>query len=372
MINLDKSPLFTPRTNPETGLTTYILTAKVAPVQQSFYFVNDGLNADGRYLWLYCAFPPSGSGSYGRTLAVVDFQQETIRHFPDTQFQHASPFVDPDSGVVYWTTGPSIWRRGPETEAAPELVNSLPEEVVRHRTVTRLATHLSRSADGKEFFADVAMGGIQYVFGSLPLDGGDFQFWHHFDRNHNHAQFSPVDPDLVLFAEEFHSDPVTGLRIPITNRMWTIRRGEVPRSIFPEPTVCSHEWWDIDGQHAWAVRGRETWRTHVETAERETVECPMSCWHSHTCRDNRFLVCDSTKGFYRGCPSSVHFLNRDTGTLLQVADHPGMEGITGANYHIDPHPRFCCNDRFVIFTTTVRGEVDLAIVKTEDLVERTV
>ncbi len=47
---------------------------------------------------------------------------------------------------------------------------------------------------------------------------------------------------------------------------------------------------------------------------------------------------------------------------------------SGVTFHIliDPHPRFVCTDRYVIFTTRVRGEVDVAVVLTEDLVGRTV
>ena len=45
--------------------------------------------------------------------------------------------------------------------------------VTRRRGVTRLATHLSRSRDGREFYINVAVG-AQFVFGTLPVDGGDF------------------------------------------------------------------------------------------------------------------------------------------------------------------------------------------------------
>jgi len=45
-----------------------------------------------------------------------------------------------------------------------------------------------------------------------------------------------------------------------------------------------------------------------------------------------------------------------------------MDNFTGTNYHIDPHPLFCCDDRSVVFTTTVRGRVDVAVVPTENLV----
>jgi hypothetical protein len=51
--------------------------------------------------------------------------------------------------------------------------------------------------------------------------------------------------------------------------------------------------------------------------------------------------------------------------------NPEMKGITGSQYHIDPHPRFCSDDRFVVFTTTVRGQVDVAMVNTADLIDAT-
>jgi hypothetical protein len=371
MIDLTHSRPFTPWTNPESGVTVYLLTHKVAPVQEAFYFVNDGMSRDGRYLWFYCAFPPSGSAAQGRTLGVVDFQEQEVRHFPETQFSSGSPFVDAASGEVYWCMGDTIWRRGPARREEVARVNSLPKDLVMNRTVSRLATHLSRSADGKAFFVDAAVG-LQYIFGALPVDGGDFQFWHRFDRNHNHAQFNPHDPCLVLFAQENHPDPITGLRFGIEDRLWLIRQGETPRAIMPTPTRLTHEWWDSGGRHVWCIKGREgVWRVDIQNAGVEHIPWKGGTWHSHSSQDGMFLVGDANEQFYRGCPSTVNFLNRHTQRELRLASNPEMSGITGANYHIDPHPRLCCADRYVVFTTTVRGEVDLAIVPTRDLIDRT-
>jgi len=366
MIELAESKLFTPWTNPDTGVTVYLLTKKVAPVQQTFYFVNDGMSRDGRYLWFYCAFPPSGS----RTLGVIDFDRQQVRHFPETQFSGGSPFVDPDSGIAYWCIRESIWCRGPGPSDTAQQVNSLPEEVVRNRTVYRLATHLTRSADGREFFIDAALG-LQWVFGTLPTDGSDFCMWQRFDRNYNHAQFSPTDVDLALFAQENHLDPITGLRIGIEDRMWLIRRGERARPVFASPTRVTHEWWDPDGEHVWCVWGNEAWRVNIASQRVETIQWPSHCWHAHSSKTGFYIVADSNERFYRGCPSTVGFLNRYTGKHIQLVSNPEMPGITGSHYHIDPHPRFCCSDQFVVFTTTVRGEVDLAIVSTADLIEKT-
>jgi hypothetical protein len=82
MIDFTNRDLFTPVTHPESGVTIYVLTRRVAPLQQGFYFVNNSMSDDGRYLWFHCAFPPS----LGRTLGVVDFQTGEVRHFPETQF----------------------------------------------------------------------------------------------------------------------------------------------------------------------------------------------------------------------------------------------------------------------------------------------
>ena len=366
MTNLSESKLFTPIKNPDNGVTIYLLTEKVAPVQQNFYFVNDGMTGDGRFLWFYCAFPPSA----GKSLGLLDLEAQTVRHFPETQFSDASPFVDPISGFVYWGAHESIWCRGPRESETVQRINSLPKDIVRNRSIHRFATHLSRSADGKEFFVDAALG-LQWVFGTLPVDGGDFQMWQRFDRNYNHAQFSPTDPNLVLFAEENHPDPITGLSFPIVDRMWLIRRGETARPVFSTPTRVTHEWWDADGKHVWCVWGNQAWRTDIATQQIEKVEWQQHCWHAHNSRDDKYLVSDLNERFYRGCPSTVNFLNRVTGKQIQIIRNPEMTGLTGTRYHIDPHPRFCGHDRLVVFTTTVRGQVDLAIVKTSDLIERT-
>lgn len=371
MLDLAHSPLFTPYTNPESGVTIYILTHKIAPVQESFYFVNNNMSQDGRYLWFYCAFPPSGTAAQGRTLGLIDFQEQAVHHFPETQFNHASPFVDAASAAVYWCMGATIWMRGPDIRDEVRRVNSLPQDLIGNRVVHRLATHLTPSADGKEFFVDAEVG-LQYIFGSLPVDGGDFQFWHRFDRNYNHAQFNPRDSDQVLFAQENHPDQLTGLRFGIEDRLWIIRRGEAPHPILPTPTRLTHEWWDADGRHVWCIKGREgVWRVNVETADVEQISWVGGTWHSHSSQDGMYLIGDANPTFYRGCPSTVNFLNRHTRREVQLVSNPEMPNYAGANYHIDPHPRFTCNEQYITFTTTIRGEVDLAILPTRDLIERT-
>jgi hypothetical protein len=375
MIEFSNRELFTPIVHPVSGVTMYILTQKVAPVQEAFYFVNDSMTANGRYLWFYCAFPPSGSAASGRTLGVVDFETGEVRHFPDTQFGEASPYVDIDTGEAYWQSDRYVWKRSPEPNEAAELINQIPDDLIKGRQVMRAATHLTRSANGKEFFIDLGLQ-MQWLFGSLPINGGDFDLWHRFDRLYNHAQFSPTDPDEILFAEEFHNDPITGLTFPVRNRLWVMRRGEQPRPLHPEPRAgVSHEWWDPGGKHVWCVWHNETWRVEVASGDIETVIFPRHCMHSHSSKDGELIVgdtWDTVNGrFFRGMPTGVHFLNRATGKDVLFCENPVQDNYAGRNYHIDPHPRFVCGDKYIVFTTTVRGEVDVALARTQDLMELT-
>ena len=118
----------------------------------------------------------------------------------------------------------------------------------------------------------------------------------------------------------------------------------------------------------------DAWRTNIETQDVEKVAWPAHCWHAHISRNGDYMISDSNglkERYYRGCPSSVFFLNRRTGKHVQILSNPEMKGIVGARYHIDPHPRFCASDKLVVFTTTVRGEVDLAVIEADDLINRT-
>ena len=41
------------------------------------------------------------------------------------------------------------------------------------------------------------------------------------------------------------------------------------------------------------------------------------------------------------------------------------------DYHIDPHPRFTENEKYIVFSTTELGGCDLAIAVVDELVEMT-
>jgi hypothetical protein len=368
-LDLESCGLFERWQDPVSGITSWILTEKVAPVQQSFYFTNPSMSADSRYLWFYCAFPPAGHGDYGRTMAVVDLAEGRVTYCPETMFSGASPFVDPDTGDVYWCTGFSVYKRSPGVSSEVTLINSIPEEVHKNRHYgDQIATHLTRSADGKEFLMDAQLG-REWVVGSLPIDGGDFQVWQTFDRCFNHAQFSPTDPDLALIAQDRWTDVATGEGGDYYNRIWTIRRGEEAKAIYPD-NQFGHEFWDPDGEHIWYVDyGECTYRVRLSDGETEVVWPRGNC-HTHCDSTGQYAVGDIDTYLWSAKGCKVGFLNRHTGKEVNiVSDLPCYE--LGNQYHIHPHPQFCASDEFVVYTTTVKGPGGVAICRTSELIDAT-
>jgi hypothetical protein len=366
---LELGRLFEPYVDPQTQVTSWILRETVAPVQQGFYFVNSSFSADHRYLWFYAAFPPAA----GHMLGVADLERQTVDLRPETGFDDASPRVDDATGGAFWGAAGAIWHTGPAGGDAVRLVNRIPAELVGGRLIQRLATHLTVSAEGRNFLIDARVG-RESIIGALPLDGGDFDLWNRYDRNYNHGQFSPTDPELAMLAEDHITDPITGLTHRYTDRLWLQRKGEPIRPIFPEPTLCTHEWWHADGRHVYVVNapgGRPEATYKIDIATREVQRVAAWHWHAHDFDRGRWFVGDRRGEFYRGCPSSVWFVNAETGQEVAiVSDNP--EFFTpGRQYHIDPHPRFSPDGSWVVFTTTVRGRVDVAIARTSDLVDRT-
>ncbi len=356
--------------DPQSGIKSYILKKQIAPLQQSFYFTSPSISADGRYYWFYVAFPPAGSAEIGRSLALLNFETGDVHYFPDTQFRDASPMVDPLTGEVYWAWEYAVYKRKPHADAPVEFVNKIPEEIHQHRYGKRLATHLTMSADRKSLFIDAHLGN-EWIAGSLPLDGGDFELWQTFDRCFNHAQFNPKDPELALIAQDWWIDVATGERGDFDDRIWTIRLGEQAQSIFGGENGLAHEWWDADGEHIWFVNyANGTERVNIHSNKRELV-WPNGTCHSHASNDGKYLVGDIGTYSWSQSGCRVAFYNIETAKEINIASELPVPKWPRGDYHIDPHPQFCLNDQLIAYTTTVRGGVDVAFCVVDDLLKAT-
>ncbi len=372
----DLSKFFMPYKDPESGVKCYILTKKVAALQQGFYFVNSSFSKDNRFLWFYCAFPPANSSKYGRTLGVIDFEKMTINNYPETAFSDVSPYVCDDGGV-YWATENCICYRGPLPKDKVEIISNHPDDLFGTKIFKQAATHLTMSPNKKEFFFD-AQSGNDFFAGTINITNGKYEVWRKFDRLYNHGQICPSDDNTALLAQENMTDLITGIKTKYEDRLWILKRDGTFKPVFPQKTRVTHEWWDKDGKHVFAINqmdqmdGPAIFRVNIETAEIENL-WQGRFWHAHDFDRARLLVADQhhLTDFYRGCPSRVIFINRESGKYVNIISLNPEHHTFGSVYHIDPHPRFSPDGSLIVFTTTVRGEVDVAVAFTKDLLKFT-
>ena len=215
MYDLSEHPFFEKWTDPESGIDSFVLKERIAPIQQSFYFTNISVSTDEEWLWFYAIFPPNRQ----RSLAVVSLNPANpiIKHFPQAGFTSASPMVANEGDGVYFCMGPAVYKMNLDGET--EEICSLTKEDIAYRQFNSLATHLTMSADGKYFLLDGDMGNTwRIVLGNIET--GETKLLKKFTSNHDHAQFSPLDPNLFLVARDHWNDKISGERFPLDHRIW--------------------------------------------------------------------------------------------------------------------------------------------------------
>ena len=250
------SKLFTRVVDKKSGVPYYVLTTKAAEYQQGFYFVNESMTEDGRYLWFYAAVNPVYNG-VGRNLGYVDFLTDEIVICYDVVIDDTSPYVDPESGDVYFTKGASVYKREPGRDKLAKKLCTVPIGGF----IRTISSHLTPLSDGKRFLLDIQRHNFGNIQGVINVETGEFVEWSHCDHQTAHAQINPKNDDLGLFGYEGQTDLFNGKKImgvPLTEdgiyqRLWTIT-SDGTRSMYPpRDNYATHEWWSADGKKIYYV-----------------------------------------------------------------------------------------------------------------------
>ena len=108
MFDLSRHPYFTSYTDPKSGIVSYILTEKVAPLQRQFYFAQPSITEDGKYLWFLCFNPPARYMTLG--VVSLDPDHPFIKNFPYAAPQGGNPCVTPEGDGVYFGVGNGVYK----------------------------------------------------------------------------------------------------------------------------------------------------------------------------------------------------------------------------------------------------------------------
>ena len=378
MYTIKTSKHFEKRIDEKSGAEYYVLKTHVATQQQGFYFVSPSMDKDAKYLWFYCSFPPEPHLSLG----VVDFETDEVRYFPDSIFR-GLPSVEEETGYIFYSDKRYLYRRSPFAEDRPEVICDLEAAFAKHGLKIYCPyTHITFSPDKTEAFLD-SQTDKGSITGVLDLKTGEYTIWSRPDFLRNHGQFNPVYKDIALTAEEFQKDENGNFKSIRTDengvfmRLWTTtRNGE--EKVWPPLNLekATHEWWSHDGTKIYYCRylhqNDGICGVDIFTGEHK-LYAPVNAWHGFSSKDDTLFVFDENDWFYRGCPSRVGLYNTKTQKKVYYnSQNPALNPPDKPNnYHLDPHPRFNANDKYIVFTTVVDHHTELAVAITEDIVALT-
>jgi oligogalacturonide lyase len=191
----------------------------------------------------------------------------------------------------------------------------------------------------------------------------------------DHQQFSPTDPNLVLYAHEGSWHEV--------DRIWTIRTdGSAQRLMYQrqmDMEIAGHEWWSHDGQTVWfdlqTPRSHDFWigGVNIVTGKLTKYHIQRNWWgvHFNSSRDDTLFASDG------GDPTQVAFepdgqyinlfrvqpdgsVTREK--LVNLAKHVYVTGASRLGVQgggIEPNVSITPDNKWVIFRSNFQGGANL-------------
>lgn len=372
-MNLDLShhSYFEKYIDKQTGAESYILKEKVAQIQQNFYFSEIGLTEDNEYMWFQCMNWPAEFIYLG--VISMNPEKPYIKAFPAAGFQGGGnkPNLIPGTHDAIFAAGSAVYRI--DVFGNIKKVFEIDEEFLTYRTPDRLSTQLTVNSAGKLVALDMRIAGKTYL-ATGNLETGEVKMLHKFNRHYDHAQFSAIDPKLILLDQDWERDYHTGERFDIDQRMWLIDTDctkfepVLPKKWFRHGSIICHDFWSKDGWICWPDYDA-VYEYNIESEETNKVWDNSMC-HVHT-NDRKYWVGDASPYTWDQKPCRVIFFNRESGKEIDIFSAlPKPNYKSGGVYHLDPHPQFSRDGESIISMTTVNdGEVDISITPVKPLAE---
>ncbi|MDB4884179.1 MAG: WD40-like beta Propeller containing protein [Gemmatimonadetes bacterium] len=344
----------------------------------SFYFTNPPFvprrAASGGLMVFHGATPK------GRQLFVIDLASEKIRQLTDRVGGVNGELVAPDRGEAFYQGRDSIFSVNVRTGAS-RLVIVLPKEMRGSiSTVNADATVIGGVTAGPEaaeilqrypakadYFTRIFAAHPLYSLWTLDVRTGALETIHQEHTWLGHVQFSPTDPELLMFCHEgpWH----------LLDRIWTIdiRTREVKKihTRTVENEIAGHEFFGPDGRTIWYdlqipkgvtfhLRGVD-----VATGATRNYRVERSDWgiHFNVSPDQTLFTSDGGDSSQVARTKEGMWIN----LLRADGDHLVSERLVDMRHHgyrrDEPNVQFTPDSRWIAFRGNFDGDVQVYAVE---------
>jgi oligogalacturonide lyase len=219
---------------------------------------------------------------------------------------------------------------------------------------------------------------------TVDLTTGEQRVIHRSTAWLNHLQFSPTDPQLIMFCHEGPWHRV--------DRIWSLRLGDEQPQLVHHRTmnmeIAGHEFFDVNGRVIWydlqTPRGEVFWlaRANPDGTQRQWFHVERDHWsvHFNMAPNGKFfagdggdeeMVAHATNGkwLYLFKPENIKDV---AGISAPDAEHLIRPGVLRAeelvdmsrhDYRLEPNVIFTPDNKWVIFRSNMHGDVHTYMVE---------
>lgn len=361
----------------KTGFVSYLMMTDVTHNQQSFYFVNNEMTDNGRFLVFQLVDEEDFSRDntrVHRTIGYIDFATDEliVTDIRTIRAGHGA-YVDPVNSRIYHMSAAGLHMLDLEKgEKNSKLICPMPETIKKMGKEFRFyCTHLTLSKDNKKAFLDLQFDD-SFVQGILNIEEGTFTKWGETPFYANHGQLNPQNPDMAMCAWEIDWVDSKGKLHHIRDhkelyypRLWVLESSG-KRTMIPSVTnYATHEVWAQDGKGFifCSTNNNQGVIYHdLATGLQRQVMTPVwlpkegraaTASHADITADNKYVICDIGAGVSVGYPWRMAFGNTQSGKNIVVYDDlPDYRTpkMPRSLLHPHPHPHFVFKDKVVIST----------------------
>jgi oligogalacturonide lyase len=270
----------------------------------------------------------------------------------ETLFAGTIAAVDPTGATTRPTTRPMLPQR---ERMFPGKTQLTAEEEASAEKEDRLARSLANPRSMALFTLNVKTGEMK-IFGYAYA-------WL------NHLQFSPTDPNLLMFCHEGSWHEV--------DRIWTIHTDGTGLKLMHQRSmdmeIAGHEFWSRDGKTIWydlqTPRSQVFWiaGVNIDTGDRTRYHLERDWWsvHYNISHDNKMFAGDG------GDPGQVAFAKDGMWINLFKVQADGsvsrekLVNMSKHDYHLEPNVTFTPDDKWVVFRSNMFGQAQVFAVEIE-------
>ncbi len=292
---------------------------------------------------------------------VARKHREVMYQSSDTIF---ATNVDNGNSRILYVFPDSLKRTGITTLNADETllagVFSVPEKdsILKH--------HPKKS----EFFQLIYEAKLPHTIFTININNKELLPVHSDTAWLNHVQFSPTDPDVLMFCHEGPWHKV--------NRIWTIKMGDDKPMLMHERTmhreIAGHEFFSVDGKTVWfdlqKPRGETFYLagTNIETGNEIAYQMERDEWSIH------FNISPDQKIFAGDGGNETQVAKAKNGRWIYLF-HPNQEkeklesvklvNMQHHNYDLEPNIHFTPDGKALIFRANFEGKSQIYRVELE-------